>query len=441
MPESAVPNGVAAGDVDQGTAVLPRDTGDLVLPHEGPEITVLSPVYMGEQSVPELVDRVRDAVEHITKNYEIVLVEDGSPDGSWRSIETACRSDHRVKGIRFSRNFGQEYALTAGLAAARGQYVAVLDCDLQDDPKFIPDLYRAARNGFDIVYTRKQQRQHPILTNVLAHLFHFVFNALVTNAEFRSNEIVGNYTLLSRRAVDAFLAFKEYHRHYLCILRRLGFPATYVDIEHCHRPYGTSSYSIARRLAVAINIITSETDRLLRLTIGVGFALVAIALAGAVYVVIGSLVHGYLDGWASLFVLILVSTGAILTLHGIAGIFLGKILEQTKNRPWYFLRDRINFPDDAPSIEGHEADGGEEDEAGSSSAPSPGSIAVAASRKISRTSRTAPSFRQELEPRAIAALDDLELPIGNGAEEMFELAALICAVADDLLKEAVAAPP
>jgi polyisoprenyl-phosphate glycosyltransferase len=329
-----------------------RDTRNSPLPRGRPEISVLSPVYMGEQSVRELVDRVREAVEHITEDYEIVLVEDGSPDGSWRSIEAACRSDRRVRGIRFSRNFGQEYALTAGLGAAQGRYVVVLDCDIQDDPIFIPDLYRAAQNGFDIVYTRKQRRQHSALDNALGQLFHIVFNALVADAEFHSSKLVGNYTLLSRRAVDAFLTFKEYHRHYLCVLRRLGFPAIYVDIEHRARPYGTSSYSIARRLRVAINVITSETDRLLYLSIGVGLALVAMALAGAVYVVVGYFVHGYREGWASVFDLILVSTGAILTLLGITGIYVGRIFDQTKGRPLYLVRDRINLPDDAPSNEG-----------------------------------------------------------------------------------------
>ena len=329
-----------------------REAADLMLPHEGPEITVLSPVYMGEQSVPELVDRVRAAVERVTKDYEIVLVEDGSPDGSWRCIEAACRSDHRVKGIRLSRNFGQEYALTAGLAAARGRYVAVLDCDLQDDPIFIPDLYQAAQNGFDIIYTRKQWRQHPTLRNGLGQLFHIVFNALVTNAEFRSNKLVGNYTLLSRRAVDAFLAFKEYHRHYLCVVRRLGFPATYIDIEHRVRPYGTSSYSIARRLRVTIDIITSETDRLLYLSMGVGMGLVAIAFVAAIYVAIGYFVHGYSEGWASVVDLILVSAGAVLMLLGAIGVHVGKIFEQTKSRPLYVVRDTLNFLSDARWQEG-----------------------------------------------------------------------------------------
>jgi glycosyltransferase involved in cell wall biosynthesis len=320
---------------------------DLTLPHRRPEITVLSPVYMGERSVPELVDRVRVAVERVTKDYEIVLVEDGSPDGSWRSIELACRQDRRVRGIRLSQNFGQTCALTAGLAEARGKCVVVLDCDLQDDPIYIPDLYWAAQKGVDIVYTRKRRRRHRGLRDLLGRLFHMLFNVLMVNKDLRTESVIGNYSLLSRRAVDAFLSFKEYHRNYLTILRRLGFDVAHIDIEHRDRPYGKSSYSFSKLLRLAVDAITSETDRLLYLSIGIGLGLVAIAFAAAVYIVIAYFVHGFRAGWASVFVLILIATGAILTSHGITGVCIGKIFEQTKGRPLYLVRDRLNFPYDA----------------------------------------------------------------------------------------------
>jgi len=302
---------------------------------------------MGEQSVRELVDHVRAAVERVTNAYEIILVEDGSPDNSWRGIELACRQDRRVKGIRLSRNFGQIYAITAGLAATRGDYVVVLDCDLQDDPMYIPDLYRAAQHGADIVYTRKRQRLHGGARNFLGRSFHTLFNFLIGTRELRTDSVIGNYTLLSRRAAEACLSFKECHRHYLGILRRLGFDAAYVDIEHRDRPYGKSSYTISKLVRVAADIITSETDRLLYLSIGIGLGLVAIAFVAAVYIVIAYFVHGFREGWASVFVLILTSTGAILTSLGITGVYVGKIFEQTKNRPLYLVRERLNFPEDA----------------------------------------------------------------------------------------------
>jgi glycosyltransferase involved in cell wall biosynthesis len=308
---------------------------------------------MGEQSLPELVASVRQAVEGVTNDYEIILVEDGSPDGSWRTIEDVCRGDRRVKGIRLSRNFGQTYALTAGLAAAQGDYVIVLDCDLQDDPKYIPDLYWAAQDGVDIVYTRKRQRRHGSLKNLFARMFYKVFNVLIGIEELRSDSLTfGTYSLLSRPVVDAFLSFKQYHRNYMFILRRLGFDAAYVEVDHRPRPYGKSSYSISKLLRVATDIITSETDRLLYLSIGVGLAFVTASPVAAAYVVIAYFVHGFREGWASVFVLILASTGAILMSLGVIGVYIGKIFEQTKNRPLFLVRERLNFLDEAPAEAG-----------------------------------------------------------------------------------------
>lgn len=319
---------------------------DLAIPHRRPEISVLSAVYMSEQSVPELVDRVRQAVESVTNDYEIVLVDDGSPDGSWRCIEAACRRDSRVKGIRLTRNFGQSRALTAGLAAAQGRFVVVLDCDLQDDPVYIPDLYRTAQEGFDIVYTRKRKSRHTGLQNLLGQLFHVVFNLLVVDKELRHSKVGGNYSLLSRRAVDALLAFNEYHRHYLCMVQRLGFDTANVEIEHRTRPYGRSSYSLSKRFRLAIDAITSETERLLYLSIAVGLTFVAVSILSAVYIIVAYFVHGFRQGWASVMVLLLVSTGAIMTSLGVTGVYVGKIFEQTKNRPLFLVRERLNFADD-----------------------------------------------------------------------------------------------
>lgn len=333
-----------------GTRQCGRDMHD-AMEFPRPKISVVSPVYMGEQTVAELVRQVSRAVSGITEDYEIVLVEDGSPDGSWVAIEMACERDRRVKAIRLSRNFGQHYALTAGLQAARGNHVIVLDCDLQDDPRYIPDLYRAALSGFEIVYTLKRQRAHKGVRNQLGRLFHATLNFLVGDERLRTESRIGNYTLLSRRVVDAFLDFRDYHRHYLSILRWLGFDATYVEIEHRDRPYGKSSYSMAKLVQEAINGITSQTDRLLYLSIGVGLAFFVLSIVAALYVIVAYFLHGFQEGWASVFVLMLTSTGIILMSLGVTAIYVGKIFEQTKNRPLFLVRQRINFQDDWQALQ------------------------------------------------------------------------------------------
>jgi len=307
------------------------------------EISVVSPVYLGEPCVSELVCQIRQEVEKITRNYEVILVEDGSPDGSWGRIEESCRQDHRVKGIRLSRNFGQHYALTAGLAASRGKYVIVLDCDLQDDPRYIPYLYEAAQAGAAIVYTRKRKRAHEGTKDLLGRMFHKVLNMLVGTEQLHSQSEVGNYSLLNRRVVDAFLELNDYHRHYLGILRWLGFSSTYVEIEHRQRPFGKSSYSFVKLAREAVNGITSQTDRLLYLSIAVGFFFFALSLIAAAYVVAAYFLHGFREGWASVVVLILTSTGIILMSLGVTGVYIGKTFEQSKNRPLYVVSERVNF--------------------------------------------------------------------------------------------------
>jgi polyisoprenyl-phosphate glycosyltransferase len=252
-----------------------------------------------------------------------------------------CRTNEKVKGLKLSRNFGQNYAITAGLAAARGRYIVVMDCDLQDDPAYISALYEL-RNEVDIVYTRKSKRVQPFLKNLLGRSFHVLLNWL-GGGEFRSDSHIGNYSLLSRRAADAILSLHEYHRHYLGLLRWVGFKSAVVDVAQKERLSGKTTYSFSRLMREAVNGITSQTDRLLYVTIGVGlFFFVASALA-ALYVVIAYFVHGFQEGWASVFVALLTSTGIILMCLGITGVYVAKVFEQTKGRPMYIVQERVNF--------------------------------------------------------------------------------------------------
>src|SRR3990172_5559993 len=146
---------------------------------ETPSLSIVSPVYRAEEIVDELVARIALEVSRFETNYEIILVDDGSPDNSWRRIEENCRMNSRVKGIKLSRNFGQHHAIAAGLAESKGAYVVVMDCDLQDNPGYIQQLVRKAKDGVDIVYTVKQERNHGRIKNLFAEMFHRIFNWLV----------------------------------------------------------------------------------------------------------------------------------------------------------------------------------------------------------------------------------------------------------------------
>lgn len=306
-----------------------------------PVISIVSPVYKAANIIPELVSRITQTLEPLQQPFEIILVEDGSQDGSWEAIETEANKDVRVKGIKLSRNFGQHYAITAGLEHARGKYVCVMDCDLQDDPQYLPLMIEKMKEGFDIVYTVKDKREHPALKNFSARWFFKIYNYL---AEVKSHgEFVGAYSMLSRKVVDAFLKIRDVHRHYLLVLKMLGFNAYYLPVKHQRRFEGKSSYTTWRLLKHSLVGITSQSVRLLHLSIGIGFTMVVISLIWTLWILLSYFVRGAFPGYTSLMAMLLLSTGLILLSVGVAGIYIGNIFEQVKNRPLYIVDEKVNL--------------------------------------------------------------------------------------------------
>ncbi len=303
-------------------------------------LSVVSPVYRAEKIIPELVRRIGEACSKVTEKYEIILVEDRGPDNSWEAICTAAAQDPRVKGIRFSRNYGQHYGITAGLDAAQGEYTVVIDCDLQDNPDYIPEMVKLAHEGYDIVLTEKEKRAHSFFKNFTAGIFFRVFNYLSDNQQ--ANSSVGAYSLMNRKVREAFCRIKDAHRHYLMVLRLLGFKTTSLRIQHVKRFEGKSSYDFMRLVKHAVNGITSQSDKLLRLSISLGFIFFCVSILYTIVLVVRYLLHGAYPGYTSLMAVILLSTGLILMSIGIAGIYIGKIFEQVKDRPLYIVDEKIN---------------------------------------------------------------------------------------------------
>lgn len=304
-------------------------------------VSVVSPVYGAEKIVEELVRRLVEVLESLSLDYEIVLVEDGSPDNSWVEVVKACQDNDRVKGVKLSRNFGQHYAISCGLKMARGDYVIVMDCDLQDDPKYIPELIDKAEHGAEIVYTTKIKRRHSFFKNITAKMYTRVFNFLSDSNE--SREDVGSYSLLTRKVVEAFNQIADQRRHYLLIVRLLGFKTAYLQIEHQPRFQGRSSYNFFKLMSHAIDGITSQSDKLLRLSIYIGIFFSLIAFVGAFWTVYMALFNELNPGWPSLFVMSLFSLGVVEISIGVLGLYVSRIYEQTKNRPLYFVDRTLNF--------------------------------------------------------------------------------------------------
>ncbi len=304
------------------------------------KISVVSPVYKAEKIVDELVKRLTEVLRELSSEYEIILVEDCGGDRSWERIEDNCRRDEHVKGILLSRNFGQHYAITAGLMAATGDVIVVMDCDLQDDPVHIKKLYGEFNNGFDVVFTRRIGRKHSFFKAITAKIYNSLFS-IFSDKNYELN--VGSMTMFSARVKDEFIRLKDQDRLYIQLLKWVGFRSTYVPVEHRERFEGNSSYSVSKLFFTAMQGWTSYSDKLLRLSIYSGLVISAITLIVGIYIVISYFMKSFQPGWPSLIVAILFSTGLILMSIGITGIYIGKIFEQTKQRPLFIIDKKLNL--------------------------------------------------------------------------------------------------
>lgn len=306
-------------------------------------LTVVSPVHNAGQIVSTLVERIAGEARKITEQYEIILVEDGSPDDSWEKIAEACRSNLQVRGIRLTRNFGQQCAITAGLECAHGECVIVMDCDLQDDPRYIPELVGKYREGYDVVLTRKKTREYGWARNAVTRVFYLILR--LTGDLSRVDPHINSYSLISGRVVDTYLRIADYHRDFLMLVQWMGFRQAIIAVEQAPRYSGKSSYSWPKLIQHAVATITAHSKALLKLSIAFGFAYVASAFLATIYLIISYYLRGYRAGWASTMVMLLASTGLILLSIGVAGIYIGNIFDQVRGRPLFLVQETANCGD------------------------------------------------------------------------------------------------
>jgi glycosyltransferase involved in cell wall biosynthesis len=304
-------------------------------------ISIVSPVYQAEKLVEELVSRISHEMAAHHHEYEIILVDDGSSDNSWEIIQRTCASNPKTKGIKLSRNFGQHYAVTAGLEAASGDVIVIMDCDLQDDPKYIHELLQSHQSGFEIVFTKRIGRKHSFLKAINAKLYNLLFSLF---SERLYDVDAGSLVMFSKRVKGIFLTLEDKDRLYIQMLKWVGFKSTYVSVKHHERFAGKSTYDFFKLMKLALQGWTSHSDKLLRFSIYSGFALSGITFVIGILIIIRYFIQGFQPGWPSLFIAIMFSTGLILMSIGIAGIYIGKIFEQTKNRPLFIIDKKINLP-------------------------------------------------------------------------------------------------
>jgi len=308
-------------------------------------LSVISPCYGAPSLLKELVSSIKTSVESITSDYEIILVEDSSPDNSREIIREICKSESKVKAIFLSRNFGQQAAITAGLDASKGNWIVTIDCDLQNPPQYIKALYDKAQEGYDIVFASRQNRHDKSFIVKGSKLFNSLMGFL-TNT--KQDESIAEYVLYSRKVINAMHNLGDYIRYYPLMNKWVGFKTTKIDVPHDIRKDGKqTSFTSKTRIALALKIATSFSTKPLHLIVYLGLLVTVCAIIAAIYNSINYLITGiYVSGWFSIFVSLWFLAGIVITVLGIIAIYVGHIFEEVKNRPSYIVDETLNLQND-----------------------------------------------------------------------------------------------
>ena len=303
-------------------------------------ISVVSPVYRAEKIVAELVRQLHENLSKITNDYEIILVNDASPDNSWLAVVAECEKDKRVKGINLSRNFGQHYAITAGLSYAKGEWVVVMDCDLQDRPDEIPNLYNKVQEGYDIVYARRAERQDKFIKRLSSTIFYTVHNYL---SGLKGDGSIANFGIYHSKVISEYNKMKEYARSFGSLIYHLGFSWCAIDVKHTKRFEGKTSYSLKKLLHLSADVILSNSNKPLKLTIQLGFIISALSFLLAIYNVVAHWLGIIkVDGFTTTVFSIWFVGGLILFVLGVVGLYIGRIFDQVKERQLFVVKDEVN---------------------------------------------------------------------------------------------------
>ena len=304
-------------------------------------ISIVIPTYKCSQSLKELSDRLVITLDKFSADFEIIFINDASPENDWQVITQLGHKDARIKGINLSRNFGQHYAITAGLANAKGEWVVVMDGDLQDQPEEILNLIDKTKEGFDIVYARRATRKDNFLKKITSKLFYSIFGYLTDSKQDAS---IANFGIYHKKVIDAILSMKDHVRYFPTMVQWVGFNSSKIDVKHNSRAEGESAYSWSSLINLALNNIVAFSDKPLRIAIRIGFFISVISFGIGIYNLykffIGEII---ILGYASLIISIWFLSGLIIMILGVIGVYLGKTFDRVKDRPTFIISEKSNF--------------------------------------------------------------------------------------------------
>ena len=291
-------------------------------------LSVVSPIYKGEKMMEELVSRIEAAVSSFTDDYEIILVNDCSPDNSWAKMQEICAVDKKVKGLNLSRNFGQHYAITAGLSKTRGEWVVVMDCDLQDVPEEIPNLFSKAQEGYDF-------------KKLSSASFHYILTVLTGT---KTDKSVANFGIYNRKVIKAVLSMGDAIRNFPSMVRWVGFKQGYLPVKHAQRAEGTSGYNFFKLIRLAENTIINFSNKPLLLVLRLGFVVVILSILIALFYLISYLL-GFIQvsGFTTLIISVWLIGGLLMSVIGVVGLYISKIFDRVKGRPVFIIGEELNF--------------------------------------------------------------------------------------------------
>ena len=302
------------------------------------ELSVIVPIYNEEKIISELYNRIKKSVRQITADYELIFVNDGSKDMSVKRLKELAKLDKNVKYIDFSRNFGHQIAVTAGLDHCSGDAVIIIDGDLQDPPELFPELYKKYKEGYKVVYAKRKSREGETFFKKITAKWFYRTLAKITSINIPLD--TGDYRLIDRQVVDYLMEMPEPNKFYRGQIAWIGLKQTYVEFDRNERFAGETGYSLSKMIRFAIDGITAFSDRPLKLASFLGFTVSAVAFLIILYALISYFVlQQTITGWTSLIISVMFIGGVQLLTIGIIGEYMSRMMSNVRKRPLYIINE------------------------------------------------------------------------------------------------------
>lgn len=305
-------------------------------------ISVVVPMYYEEEVANECYRRLKEVMEKSKYLYELIFVNDGSRDRTFDILKTIAEADKNVKVINFSRNFGHQTAVTAGANHASGNAVVIIDADLQDPPELILDMIEKWQEGYEVVYAKRKKRKGETWFKLVTAKYFYKFLAAMSDVEIPKD--TGDYRLMDAKVVDAFKSMPERNRFVRGMISWVGFNQTFIEYEREERFAGETKYPLKKMLKFAADGIIAFSSKPLKLMTILGCITIALGFIVLVYSLISKFLGESTErGWTSLMVAITFFSGVQLLSLGVLGEYIARIYDESKNRPLYIIKDKINF--------------------------------------------------------------------------------------------------